>query len=309
MVARLFLCGLAEQMDKQSVRDLVAGYSIETTVREAGRLERYADLVPAGTAMYIPHVPGVAREDTIALAARLRREGMDPVPHVVARRTESAAILDDFLTRLVGEAGVTRVLVVAGDIDKPEGEFESALQIIERGFIEKHGIRKVGLACHPEGHKNVENAALRDAIVRKNAYAQKTGSDVYLVSQFGFVAEPILSWEKSTTPSINKLPYYAGLPGLATTKTLLKYALDCGVGPSLAAFSKHATQLSKLLTVSAPDNQVVDLARHRREHPESPLKGLHFFPFGGLKRTSDWLKKLADGEFEFTSDGAGLEVV
>ena len=186
-------------MDKQSVRDLVAGYSIETTVREAGRLERYADLVPAGTAMYIPHVPGVERSDTIALAARLRREGMDPVPHVVARRTESAAILDDFLTRLVGEAGVTRVLVVAGDIDKPEGEFESALQIIERGFIEKHGIRKVGLACHPEGHKNVADDALRDAIARKNAYARKTGSDVYLVSQFGFVADPIISWEKSTS--------------------------------------------------------------------------------------------------------------
>jgi len=60
--------------------------------------------------------------------------------------------------------------------------------------------------------------------------------------------------------------------------------------------------------VSAPDNQVVDLARHRRQHPETKLKGLHFFPFGGLKRTSDWLKKLADGEFEFTSDGSGLEV-
>ena len=295
-------------MDKQSVRDLVAGYSIETTVREAARLERYADLVPARTAMYIPHVPGVAREDTVALAARLRREGMDPVPHVVARRTESATILDDFLKRLVGEAGVTRVLVVAGDIEKPEGEFESALQIIERGFIENHGIRTVGLACHPEGHKNVADELLRDAIVRKNAYAQKTGSDVYLVSQFGFVADPIIAWEQSTTPSINKLPYYAGLPGLATTKTLLKYAFDCGVGPSLQAFSKHATQLSKLLTVSAPDNQVVDLARHRRQHPETMLKGLHFFPFGGLKRTSDWLKKLADGEFEFTPDGKGLEV-
>ena len=134
-------------MDKQSVRDLVAGYSIETTVREAARLERYSDLVPSGTAMYIPHVPGVAREDTIALAARLRREGMDPVPHVVARRTESAAILDDFLTRLVGEAGVTRVLVVAGDIDKPEGEFESALQI--------HRARVHREARHPQGRPRV----------------------------------------------------------------------------------------------------------------------------------------------------------
>src|SRR4051794_29276329 len=106
-------------MDKQSVRDLVNGYSIETTVREGTRIDRYQDLVPKGTSMYIPHVPGVAREDTIALAARLRREDMDPVPHIVARRTASAAILDDFLTRLVGEAGVTRVLVVAGDIEKP----------------------------------------------------------------------------------------------------------------------------------------------------------------------------------------------
>src|SRR6266853_1262857 len=183
-------------MDKQSVRNLVAGYSIETTVREAGRLERYSDLVPGGTAMYIPHVPGVAREDTIALAARLRREGMEPVPHVVARRTETAAILDDFLKRLVGEAGVARVLVVAGDIEKPEGEFESALQILERGFIEKHGIRKLGLACHPEGHKNVADDALRDPIGRKNANAKKPGGGFSLVPKSGFAPAPITTGEK-----------------------------------------------------------------------------------------------------------------
>ena len=139
-------------MDKQGVRNLVAGYSIETTVRESARIDRYQDLVPKGTSMYIPHVPGVAREDTVALAARLSKEEMDPVPHIVARRTESAAVLDDFLARLVGQAGVTRVLCVAGDIAKAEGEFHSALQILERVFLEKHGIRKIGVAGHPEGH-------------------------------------------------------------------------------------------------------------------------------------------------------------
>ena len=293
-------------MDKQSVRSLAGGYSIETTVREGARIEKYRDLVPKGTSMYIPHVPGVAREDTIALAARLRKEDMDPVPHIVARRTESAAILDDFLKRLVGEAGVTRVLCVAGDISTPEGEFESALQILERGFIERHGITKIGVAGHPEGHKEIPEAALKDAVVRKNAYAQKTGADVRLVTQFSFVAEPVIAWDKSITP-INTLPIYIGLPGLAKVSTLLKYALDCGVGPSLAAFSKHATQLSKLLTVSAPDEQLVALAKYRTENPQTLIRGLHFFPFGGLKRTSDWLKKLADGEFEFTADG-GLDV-
>src|SRR5436190_19978705 len=293
-------------MDKQSVRSRVDGYSIETTVREAGRIEKYQDLVPKGTSMYIPHVPGVAREDTVALAARLRREDMDPVPHIVARRTASAAILDDFLTRLVGEAGVTRVLVVAGDISTPEGEFESALQILERGFIDKHGIKKIGVAGHPEGHKEISEGALKDAVVRKNAYAQKTGADVRLVTQFSFIAEPVIAWDKTLAP-INKLPVYVGLPGLAKASTLLKYALDCGVGPSLQAFSKHATQLSKLLTVSAPDEQVVALAKYRTENPQTRIQGLHFFPFGGLKRTTDWLKQLAAGEFEFTADG-GLDV-
>jgi methylenetetrahydrofolate reductase (NADPH) len=231
---------------------------------------------------------------------------MDPVPHIVARRTESAAVLDDFLNRLVGEAGVTRVLCVAGDISAPEGEFESALQILERGFFEKHGIRKIGVAGHPEGHKQVSDDALRDAVVRKNAYAQKTGADVRLVTQFSFVADPVIEWDKSIA-SINRLPIYIGLPGLAKATTLLKYAVDCGVGPSLAAFSKHAGQLTKLLTVSAPDEQLVALAQYKAANPQTKITGLHFFPFGGLKRTADWLKKLAAGNFEFTGDG-GLTV-
>jgi methylenetetrahydrofolate reductase (NADPH) len=251
-------------------------------------------------------VPGVAREDTVALAARLKKEEMDPVPHIVARRTESAAVLDDFLSRLVGEAGVTRVLCVAGDISKAEGEFDSALQILERGFLEKHGIKKIGVAGHPEGHKDVADDALRDAIARKNAYAQKTGADLRLVTQFSFVAEPVVAWDKSIA-SINKLPVYIGLPGLAKASTLLKYAVDCGVGNSLQAFSKHATQLSKLLTVSAPDEQLVTLATYRKQNPQSAIRGLHFFPFGGLKRTTEWLAKLADGQFELTADG-GLNV-
>ena len=114
---------------------------------------------------------------------------MEPVPHIVARRTESASFLDGYLARFVGEAGVTRVLVVAGDIPQGIGEFSSALQILEGGFLEKHGIRKVGVAGHPEGHKDVSDPALRDAIVRKNAYADKTGADVQIVTQFVFLPD------------------------------------------------------------------------------------------------------------------------
>jgi len=231
---------------------------------------------------------------------------MEPVPHIVARRTESAAFLDDYLGRFVGEAGVERVLVVAGDIPQAIGPFESALQILEGGFLEKRGIRKIGVAGHPEGHKDVSDPALRDAIVRKNAYADKTGADVQIVTQFVFLPEPVIEWEKATG-SINHLPFRVGLPGLATLKTLLKYAIDCGAGPSLAAVSRHATNLTKLVTVSAPDELIVGLAQYRQQQPQSRLRGVHFFPFGGLKRTAEWLAKIAQGQFEITGKG-GIEI-
>jgi methylenetetrahydrofolate reductase (NADPH) len=198
------------------------------------------------------------------------------------------------------------VLVVAGDIAQPVGEFQSALQILEGGFIEKHGIRKVGVAGHPEGHKDVSEPVLRDALVRKNAYANKTGADVYIVTQFVFLPAPIIEWEASYG-GVNRLPYKVGLPGLATLKTLLKYAIDCGAGPSLAAVSRHATNLTKLVTVSAPDELIVSLAGYRQQQPQTRLQGVHFFPFGGLKRTAEWLAKIAQGEFELTSKG-GIEV-
>jgi methylenetetrahydrofolate reductase (NADPH) len=295
-------------LDKQSIQDLVRAFSIETTVRESQRIERYSDIVPKGTRLYIAHVPGTNPEDTVALAGRLRREGMEPVPHIVARRIESLAALDDLLGHLVGEAGVTQVLVVAGDIDSPTGQLESGLQILDSGLLEKHGIRKIGVAGHPEGHRNVGEPVLREALARKNEYARRTGASLYVVTQFVFAAEPIVAWESANGPDVNRLPYVAGLPGLATIKTLLKYALDCGVGPSLHAISKHAANLTKLLTVQTPDELLVGLAAYKVKNPQTLLSGIHLFPFGGLKRTADWLNKIVDGQFEITGGGTGLNV-
>src|SRR5207253_6824363 len=161
----------------------------------------------------IAHVPGTTPQETAALAKRLRHEGMEPVPHIVARRIESLAALDEILGRFVGEAGVRQVLVVAGDIEKAEGELESALQILDSGLLEKHGLRKLGVAGHPEGHRAVDDATLKQALKRKNDYAIRTGADVYVVTQFTFDAKPIVNWEAAMS-DVNRLSYMAGVPGL-----------------------------------------------------------------------------------------------
>jgi methylenetetrahydrofolate reductase (NADPH) len=83
--------------------------------------------------------------------------------------------------------------------------------------------------------------------------------------------------------------------------------MDCGVGASLQAFSKRAASLTRLLTVSAPDDILVGLAAFREKNPNSHISGIHFFPFGGFKKTADWANKVVAGNFELTSDG-GLRV-
>src|SRR5215831_14370103 len=223
-------------MNKLSVQELLKDYSIEATVVRAEKIARFTDVVAPGKRIFIPHTPHTSFAEMIELAVRLRREQVEPVPHIVARRIETLAELDKFLKRLAGEAGVTQALIVAGDIDKPAGELRSALQVLESGLLEKHGIRTIGVAGHPEGHRDVSDPVLRDALKRKNAYAEQHGANVYIVTQFVFSAEPVIAWETSHGNDIKALPITVGLPGPATARTLLKYALECGIGVSLQAF-------------------------------------------------------------------------
>src|SRR6266699_3879263 len=101
--------------DRLSVQNLVKDYSLEVTAQQSRRIDRFDDLLAPGTRIYIPHTPHTDLHDIAALAIRLRNEQMEPVPHLVARRITSLSRVDDFLARLVADAGVTQVLVVAGD--------------------------------------------------------------------------------------------------------------------------------------------------------------------------------------------------
>ena len=290
-------------MNKRFVQDLLKNYSIEATVVQAQKVVRFADVVLPGKRIYIPHTPHSSFREMVELAVRLRREGVEPVPHVVARRIETLSDLDEFLKQLAGEAGVTQVLIVAGDIARPAGQLQNTLQVLESGLLQKHGIRTIGVAGHPEGHRDVSDTVLRDALRRKNSYAAQTGVGVYIVTQFVFTASPVIAWEASHGGDIGRLPITIGLPGLANAKTLLKYAMECGVGASLQAFSKRYASLTKLLTVSAPDESIVALARHRESNAETRISGVHFSTFGGFEKTAVWANKIVAGDFEITEAG------
>lgn len=293
---------------QQEIRDFMAGFTLETTPGSAAKIANFRDHVRPQTPVYITFLPGSNFEDTIAVAKRLRGEGFEPIPHFAARSVPSKAFLDDGLSRLCGEANVSRVLIIGGAVPTPVGEFSDSMQLLATGLFDRHGIRSVGLAGHPEGSPDISDEGIRAALKWKNDFAQRTNAKMYLVTQFCFEAEPIIAWDRKLQAEGNRLPIHIGVPGLATIKTLLAHSKACGIGASMTFLSKQALNVAKLLTVSAPDRLVTELAAYKSRDPKCGIAGVHMYPLGGLKKTADWSYAVADGRFQLNATRSGFEV-
>ena len=280
------------------VMALLAGFSGETTPTSASKVASFADHLAHGTTVNVTFLPGNDPADTVAVAARLRREGFEPVPHVAARSITDRAMLDRFLGRLKDEAGVTQALVIAGGLDRPTGAFASSMDLMETGLFQQHGITKLGVAGHPEGTADIPEAALKEALLWKNRFAQETGLELYIETQFCFDAEAIIAWDRKIQSWGNTLPIHLGVPGLASLKTLLKFAQMSGIGPSIRVLTRQARNIAKLMLVQAPDRLILDLAAYRAQDAACGIEKLHFYPFGGLAKSAEWASMLAAGGFE-----------
>lgn len=292
---------------RRRIIDFVGAFSIETTPREAARIKDYRDHLAAGTTVYVAHVPGSSYDNVIALCKRLRREGFEPVPHVTARSITHRERLDESLRRLTAEAGVAQVLIIGGDYRSPVGPFDGTLDVLATGLFERHGIRRIGIAAHPEGSRVIGGAVLRDALLRKNEYARTSAAEFYVVTQFGFDAGAVVAWERSVRGSANTLPIRVGVAGLANLRTLIRHAIGCGIGPSMRALTQRASGLAHVVAMPTPSELVAALAEVRAVDAASDIRGLHFFPFGSLVRTSLWLKAIAEGRFHLTAGGFEVE--
>lgn len=293
---------------RQEITSFMADFSLETTPGSAAKVADFREHVRPGTTIYITFLPGSDFNDTIAVATRLRREGFNPVPHFCARRIMSKIALERDLKRIVEEAGVTQALLIAGAVSEPLGEFADSMQLLETGLFDKYGVRKIGVAGHPEGCSDIPEVAVRHALKWKNDFANRTGAQVYVVTQFCFEAAPIIKWDKHIQAEGNRLPIHVGIPGLATIKTLMGHAKACGIGASMRFISRQAMNVAKLLTVSAPDKLVADLASYQAGDPSCGIRGVHIYPLGGLKKSAHWSYCVADGKFELNSDGGGFAV-
>lgn len=293
---------------RQSIIELLSGFTTETTPGAAAKIADYRAHLRPGATVFITFLPGSSFADTIAVAVRLRREGFNPVPHFAARSIPSRAFLDENLARLTGEAGVDQALLIGGAINQPLGEFSSTMQLLDTGLFDSYGIGRIGIAGHPEGSPDIPDAQIRSALAWKNAFAERTGASLYIVTQFCFEAAPVIAWDRRIQAEGNRLPVYIGIPGLASLKALIGHAKACGVGPSMRFLTRQARNVTKLLNVTAPDRLVAGLAAYRATDPQCGVRGVHVYPLGGLRKSARWAQAVVDGRFEMHEGDQGFEV-
>jgi methylenetetrahydrofolate reductase (NADPH) len=271
---------------------MMDGYSLEMTANDRPALDEAAHLIAADTPIAVTFLPGEEMDDRIAAAVRIRELGFEPMPHLSARRIFSEVELATMMRRLVEEAGAKRVFLVAGDPPEPAGPFSDTLQMIRTGIFESNGISAIGIAGHPEGHSNVDRVGLWQWMEDKIAEITSRGMAPLVVTQFGFDAVPFLEWLLEMRGRGIDAPVRIGVPGPAGIKRLLRYAKFCGVGASTAVLKKYGISLGNLIGSAGPD-KLVDALRTSLS-PKHGRVRLHFYPFGGLTPTVEWINKFAE---------------
>ena len=282
-------------MNSEVVKNFLNGYSIEVTPNAAAKIENFAEVLPANTRIYIAHIEGTPFDEMLTTAKKITNEGFIPMPHFPARIIEDKDMLESWLSQYSGEANVQEALLIAGGSKEPAGVYDSSIQIIETELFDKYSFKRLHVAGHPEGNKDIDKDSthtnVNKALSWKNEYAKRTDAQIAIATQFCFDSEAIIQWANSLIDMNIDLPVHIGIAGPAKLQTLIRYSIECGVGASMKVLQKRAKDITKLLLPYEPTSVISELAEYKSQNPDFNIEQVHFFPLGGTKTTASWVKK------------------
>ena len=280
------------------VKKFLSSYSIETTPNVYNKYEGFSNFLSKNHDVYITYLPDENANNVIDTAKKLKLEGYEVIPHLPARTIIDQVELEKYIGELANESGCSKILIIGGGGNQA-GSISSTMDVLKSDLLSKFNYKHVGVAGHPEGSPDISSQNLDIAIKEKNNFAKNVDFKMYIATQFFFEAKSLIDWENHLDSLGNNLPIHAGIPGPASIKTLINYARSCGIGNSLRFISKQAFNLTKLATLSTPDKLIYDLANYIHTNNSSNLQNIHFYAFGGMKKTADWLNELNGSELYY----------
>jgi methylenetetrahydrofolate reductase (NADPH) len=265
-------------------KDFLNNFSVEVTPNVYIKNKQLLNSMSKQKRIFVAYIEGSNKEDIINTAKLIAQDGNIPVPHIPARQIKDKSELKNFLDALKFEANVREVLLIAGSNKKPYGEFESSIQLIETGYFNE-GFKTIYFAGHPEGNVDIEksNISLDASLKLKQDFANNTQTNVVLLTQFCFDSNQIIIWANKLREDGIHLPIEIGVAGPAKLTSLIKYSIDCGVGPSLKILENNFSNIAELATTYSPVDFLNDLIQKINANKDANIQNIHFYPFGGIK--------------------------
>jgi len=287
-----------EKMTNTHLKDFISGYSIEVIPKSAAKIESFKDILPKNTRVYIAQTGKEDIARMVATAKRLTDEGFIAMPHIAARMIKNQSMLNDWISMYQNEAGVDEALLLAGGLTKPVGDFDSSIQLIESGLFDKAGFKRLHVAGHPEGCKDIDPDGgiknVSEALSWKQEFYKRTDASMAIATQFCFDVNVVKKWAEDIKKDGIDIPIHIGIAGPTKLQKLIKFSIECGIGTSMKILTKRAKDVTKLLLPYKPTQILKDLAEYKSKDPEINIEQVHFFPIGGIKQTTDWLEEVQD---------------
>ena len=241
-----------------------------------------AAALPRGATVSVTASPGKGIEATVELAIELEGAGLRAIPHLSARMIRDRAHLAE-LQSMLRDAGIDRAFVVGGDADEP-GAFLDGLSLL-RAMADAGTLpAEVGCPCYPQGHPDIPDAALQQALQDKAPLVH------YMTTQLCFDPKAIARFIAARRAEGIDLPVKLGIPGVAEIPKLLSISARIGVKDASKFVLKNARFVGALLKsggVYRP-NQLLRGLEPVIADSAAKVLGFHVYTFNNVAATEAW---------------------
>jgi methylenetetrahydrofolate reductase (NADPH) len=244
-----------------------------------------AAAVPPKSQVTVTASPAHTLETTLDVCEFVVGLGHDVTPHFSARMTRDKAHLTDLMARAKA-LGLRKVFVVGGDAKEP-GEFTDGLSLLRAMNEIGHPFEHVGVPSYPDGHAEIADDVLMQALKDKQQYADS------MTTQMCFDPEKVDTWLTNIRGEGITLPVYLGIPGALEITKLMTIAARIGVGQSTKFLSKNLGLVGALVNPGAygADTFLKSLAETMTD-PSMKIAGIHIFTMNQVPSTAAWHHKL-----------------
>lgn len=240
--------------------------------------------LPPESRISVTASPNKTLDESLDLCGELVERGFRVTPHLSARMVEDLHHLEHLMGRIRG-LELRTAFVVGGDAEHI-GEFYDGLSLLEAMDKIGHDL-EVGIPSYPEGHPDIPDAALAQALADKQEHASWT------TTQMCFDGDALVEWLTEARAHGIQLPAVLGLPAAADRARLLKISTKIGVGRSVSFLRKNTGLVSAFVKPGGYDpSDLLFTLGDRLDDASLHIVGLHLYTFNQCDTTEAWRQRV-----------------